>query len=161
MLTAFFKISLSCRNISFSRCNFLISSSIPIWCPFPGKASSPCSPNSLHHLFRALSEIPRSLAICVLLFPLMRKEINRLLLEFFGIGRLSFAHNILLLEVYHISLLRPPNFGGIPKGFCLGICLPSVAWDAVSRRIGQTYCTQTALQFYQSHPTLYNLPAPV
>jgi hypothetical protein len=30
MLTAFFNISLSCRNISFSRFNFLISSSIAI-----------------------------------------------------------------------------------------------------------------------------------
>src|ERR1043166_7017229 len=34
MLTAFFKISLSCRHSSFSRFNFLFSSSIVFWCPF-------------------------------------------------------------------------------------------------------------------------------
>src|SRR6266702_2078784 len=37
-----------------------------------------------------------------------------LLLEFLGVGRLRFAHKTLLVLVYHISLLRPPNFGGIP-----------------------------------------------
>ena len=74
MLTAFFKISLSCRNISFSRFKDLISSSSVVWCPFPGKASFPCSSSSLHHLLKALSEMPRSLAICVLLFPLVRKK---------------------------------------------------------------------------------------
>ena len=71
MLTAFFNISLSCRNISISRFSFLFSSSMVVWWPLPGNASSPCSPNSLHHLLKALSEIPRSLAICVLLFPLV------------------------------------------------------------------------------------------
>src|SRR6266700_7304302 len=34
----------------------------------------PCSSNSLHHLLSALSEIPRSLAICDVLFPLVLKS---------------------------------------------------------------------------------------
>jgi hypothetical protein len=53
----------------------------------------------LHHLLKALPEIPRSLAICVLLFLLVRKELNGLLLEFFCVGRLRFAHKILLLLI--------------------------------------------------------------
>src|SRR5450755_2225635 len=42
------------------------------------------------------------------------KQMNGLLLEFLGVGRLRFAHKTLLCLFYHISLLRPPNFGGIP-----------------------------------------------
>jgi hypothetical protein len=48
--------------------------------------------NSLHHLFKALSEIPRSLALCVLVFPLVRKQLYRLLLEFFRVAWLGFPH---------------------------------------------------------------------
>jgi hypothetical protein len=76
MLIAFFKISLSCLRMSFSRFNLLFSSSRGVWWPLPGKAFSPYSPNYLHHLLKALSEIPRSLAICVLLFPLASKSVT-------------------------------------------------------------------------------------
>src|SRR4051812_13030510 len=43
------------------------------------------------------------------------KEMNSLLLEFFRVGRLCFAHRTLLVLAYHISLLRPPIFGAIPS----------------------------------------------
>ncbi len=114
MLTAFFTISLSCRNISFSRLSFLISSSIAIWCPFPGKAASPCSPNSLHHLRERTIRNTKISGYLRFTLSTGFKQMNSLLLEFLGVGRLRSAHKTLLFLFYHISLLRPPNFGGIP-----------------------------------------------
>jgi hypothetical protein len=44
------------------------------------------------------------------------KEQNSLLLAFFCVRRLCFAHRILLIGLEQISLLRPPKFGATPSG---------------------------------------------
>jgi len=48
--------------------------SISGWIPSWKTGDIRPTPNSLHHLLNALSEIPRSLAICILLFPLVSKS---------------------------------------------------------------------------------------
>src|SRR5579875_1957585 len=45
----FFRISRSFCTRSNSRFRRRISSSCSVWCPLPGKASDPCSANSLRH----------------------------------------------------------------------------------------------------------------
>ena len=62
-------------------------------------------------MLKALSEIPGSRAICVLLLPLVRKKSHCLLLEFFCIGWLRFVHRTLLFLFYQISLLQLSKSG--------------------------------------------------
>src|SRR5258705_13983984 len=50
MLTTFFRISRSCWTRSNSCLRWRFSSSTTVRCPFPGKASFPCSANSLRQV---------------------------------------------------------------------------------------------------------------
>ena len=118
MLMAFFRISLSWRNISFSRRKCLISSSIVVWCPFPGSASCPCSPAFLAPLTqRTVRNAEISGNLCFVL-PATFKQMNGLLLEFFCVGWLRFAHRILLIPLYQISLLLLPKSGSRSRTCC-------------------------------------------
>src|ERR1700738_3553325 len=88
------------------------------------------------------STIGNSKISCYLCFTFLTgfKKLNGLLLEFFCVGRLRFAHKILLFLVYHISLPRPSKFGGSP------ILLPPVD-SCISRvsRISACQCSRRAL----------------
>ena len=92
-------------------------------CPFPGKASCSCSCISRIHRYHAESEIPKSLATCAALFPLLFTNWTAFRFNLAVIVRCLLAIVILSLRyVYHLALSHLHFFGGIPHFISFSNC---------------------------------------